>query len=244
MVNHLDLQLTCERGARYPPAVRFTALPQALLALIAALLPALPLHAQTERQLLDEVVAVVETHAITLSGLAADTRVKLVESQGPAAADAVLDRKLLSASLRRTVEERVVLGEVERLKLFDLERSEVDNLLARLRARFPSVQKYEAFQRSVELTDDEIGAILARELRVARYLDNRLKLAAELRESELDEAAAGRKLSKPDRDLLRVRLQKEKYLRLLAELLQDLRKRADVRVLDPLDAGATLGKAD
>ena len=211
--------------------------------LLLSLLLAGPLHAQSGRQLLDEVVAVVETHAITLSGLAAETRVKLVEAQGPAAADAVLDRKLLSASLRRIVEERVVLGEVERLKLFDLERSEVDNLLARLRARFPTVQKYEAFQRTVELTDEEIGAILARELRVARYLDNRLKLAAELRESELDEAAGGRRLGKADRELLRLRLQKEKYLRLLSELLQDLRKRADVRVLDPLDADPAPGKA-
>lgn len=241
MVNQLDLQLTCEWGARYPLVVRLTNL---LIVLIAASLLALPLHAQGERQLLDEVVAVVETHAITLSGLAAETRVKLVEVQGPAAADAVPDRKLLAASLRRTVEERVVLGEVERLKLFDLERSEVDNLLARLRARFPSVQKYEAFQRSVELTDDEIGAILARELRVARYLDNRLKLAAELRESELAEATGGRKLGKSDREALRLQLQKEKYLRLLAELLQDLRKRADVRVLDPLEADAPLQRAD
>ena len=210
------------------------------VALLAGAAP--PLRAQSERQLLDEVVAVVETHAITLSGLAAETRVKLVEAQGPGAAFAVLDRKLLAASLRRIVEERVVLGEVERLKLFDLERSEVDNLLARLRARFPSVQRYEAFTRSVELTDDEIGAILARELRVGRYLDNRLKLAAEVRESELDEAAAGHRLGKGDRELLRQRLQKEKYLRLLAELLQDLRKRADVRILDPLDAGEP-GKA-
>ncbi len=217
-------------------------------AAIAALLAALPARAQSgpARQLLDEVVAVVEAHAITLSELAAETRLKMIEAQGPGAADAVLDRKLLSASLRRIVEERVVLGEVERLKLFDLERSEVDNLLARLRARFPTVQKYEAFTRSVELTEDEIGAVLARELRVARYLDNRLKLAAELRESELDEAAAGRKMGKAERELLRQRLQKEKYLRLLAELLQDLRKRADVRVLDPLDAddaGARPGKA-
>ena len=213
--------------------------------LIAALVAALPARAESERQLLDEVVAVVEAHAITLSELAAETRVKMVEAQGPAAADAALDRRLLSASLRRIIEERVVLGEVERLKLFDLERSEVDNLLARLRARFTSLQKYEAFTRLVELTDDEIGAILARELRVARYLDNRLKLAAELRESELDEAAEGRKLHKAERELLRQRLQKEKYLRLLAELLQELRKRADVRVLDPLDPieGPRLGKA-
>ncbi|HET9751370.1 MAG TPA: hypothetical protein VFP52_00350, partial [Myxococcales bacterium] len=78
------------------------------------------------------------------------------------------------------------------------------------------------------------------ELRVARYLDNRLKLAAQLRDSELDEAARGQKLSPAEREDLRRRLSQEKYQRLLAELLADLRKRATVRVLDPLDGAAAV----
>jgi len=205
----------------------------ALLILIALAAPA------EKRQLVDEVVAVVETHSITLSELAAETRVRLVASQGAAAASAPLDRRILAASLRKTIEERVVLAEVERLKLFDLDRSEVDALLARLRARFGSEAEYEAFQRSVELTDEEIGAILARELRVGRYLDNRLRLAAQLRDSELAEAARGKKLSAPERELLSARLGQEKYQRLLAELLAELRKRATVRVLDPLEEGSS-----
>ena len=202
--------------------------------------------APQQRQLLDEVVAVVETHSITLSELAAETRVRLVAAQGPAAATAPLDRRMLAASLRKTVEERVVMAEVERLKLFDLDHGEVEALLARLRARFAGEAEYEAFTRAVELTDEEIGAILARELRVGRYLDNRLKLAAQLRDSELEEAAQGRKLTASEREIMRARLAQEKYQRLLGELLADLRKRATVRVLDPLDdEGSTVasGKA-
>ena len=201
----------------------------------AALLIALLLAASEKRQLVDEVVAVVEAHSITLSELAAETRVRLAASQGPAAAAALPDRALLAASLRKTIEERVVLSEIERLKLFDLERSDVDALMARLRGRFASEADYEAFTRSVELTDEEIAAILARELRVARYLDNRLKLAAQLRESELEEAARGQKLSSAQRELLKARLSQEKYQRLLSELLADLRRRVSVRVLDPLE---------
>jgi hypothetical protein len=193
--------------------------------------------AAQERQLLDEVVAVVEAHSITLSELAAETRVRIVAERGPAAGTAILDRRLLAASLRRTIEERVVLSEVERLKLFDLDRSEVDALLARLRARFASLAEYDAFVRSIELTDEEIGAILTRELRVTRYLDNRLKLAAQLRESEVEDAAKGRKLTAAEREQLRARLAQEKYQRLLQELLADLRRRATVRVLDSLDSG-------
>ena len=202
---------------------------------MSAVLLAIALAAGPSRQLVDEVVAVVDTHSITLSELAAETRIRLAMAQGPQAAFAELDRHILGASLRKTVEERVVLSEIERLKLFDLERSEVDSLLARLRARFASQEEYEAFTRSIELTEDEIGNVLGRELRVARYLDNRLKLAAQLRESELDEATRGRKMTSAQRDLMKARLGEEKYQRLLQELLASLRERATVRILDPLD---------
>jgi len=203
-------------------------LPLLLLALAAAAAPA------EGRQLVDEVVAVVDAHSVTLSELAAETRIRLVEQQGAQAASSPLDRPLLAASLRRLVEERVVLSEVERLKLFDLDRAEIDAAVARLRSRFATPEEWDAFARELELTDDEVGAILARELRVARYLDNRLKLAAQLRDSELEEAwkAQG---SRGDRELLKQRLAKEKYERLLTEVLGELRRRAAVRILDPLD---------
>ncbi|HZR09784.1 MAG TPA: hypothetical protein VFA79_14480 [Myxococcales bacterium] len=193
-----------------------------------------------DRQLLDEVVAVVEAHSITLSEVTAETRVRLAESQGPAAASITLDRRILGASLRKTIEERVVLSEMQRLKLFDVDSAEVEALVARLRTKFPSRADYDAFTRSIELTDDEIGAILAREMRVARYLDNRLNLAAQLRESELLDATRGKNLSDAEREQLREQLAAEKYQRLLRELLADLRRRASVRVLDPLDGGGTV----
>jgi len=217
------------RFAHYHPRVR----PAFLLALCAAL----PSRAQ-ERLLVDEVVAVVDAHSITLSELVAETRIRLVGQQGPSAAMASLDRRLLAASLRKTVEERIVLSEIERLKLFDLDRSEVEALVARLRARFATPQEYEAFTRFIELTEEEIGAVLGRELRVARYLDNRLKLAAQLRDSELDDAAHGKAMSASERTLMRERLSQEKYQRLLEELLGSLRDRTTVRILDPLDAPA------
>jgi hypothetical protein len=225
-------KLTVAPRGRYHPPVRI-----ASLALLLCLAP--PSRA-AERRLLDEMIAVVEAHSITLSEVAAETRVRLVSVQGAAAGSMPLDRPILAASLRKTIEERVVLAEVQRLKLFDLEPGELDSIVARFRARFASEADYQAFVGAVELTDEEIGAILARELRVARYLDNRLKLAAQLRDSELAEAARGQKLSPAEREDLRRRLSQEKYQRLLAELLADLRKRATVRVLDPLDGAAAV----
>jgi hypothetical protein len=204
-------------------------------ALVIAVMICAALPARAVRRLMDEVVAVVDAHSITLSELQAETRIRLVEAQGAGAAYLPLDRRLLAASLRKTIEERVVMAEVERLKLFDLDRGEVDALVARVRSRFASEADWEAFTRSIELTDEEISVILARELRVARYLDNRLKLAAQLRDSELAGAAGARTLTVSERELLREKLAQEKYQRLLQDLLGDLRKRATVRVVDPLD---------
>ena len=193
--------------------------------------------------MLDEVVAVVEAQSITLSEVEAETRIRLADERGAALALVGIDRSLLAASLRRLVEERVVMAEIERLRLFDLDPAERELLLRRLRAKFGSVAAWEEFLRKVELTEDEVGVVLARGLRVSRYLDNRLKLAAQLRDSELAEALKGLGEAAPKtqaaRDQVRVRLSREKYEKLLVELLAELHKRANVRVLDPLDGTAS-----
>ena len=189
--------------------------------------------APAERKLVDEVVAVVDAHSITLSELSAETRIHLVEQQGAQVAGAIPDRALLAASLRRLVEERVILAEVDRLRLFDLDRAEVDAALARFRARFPTTEAYDRFLGRIEMTSDEVASALARDLRVARYLDNRLKLAAQVRDSEVEEAM--RVYPGVDRASLRQKLAREKYERLLEGLLADLRRKADVRILDPLE---------
>jgi hypothetical protein len=228
--------LTRGSNGRYDPEVRPCVLALLSLAALAGTGAAAAGAAAEQRQLVDEVVAVVDAHSITLSELAAETRIRMVEQQGWQIGMASLDRRLLAASLRRLVEERVVLSEVERLKLFDLDRAEVESAQARFRARFPTPDAYEAFAGRLEMTDEEVASVLAREIRVARYLENRLKLAAQLRESEVDEAS--RAQPQIDRAALRQKLAREKYDRLLAELLTELRRKASVRVLDPLDPGA------
>src|SRR4051812_27801292 len=147
-------KLTPVRMGRYHPCVRAAIL-------VFVLLGAGSGARAADRRLVDEVVAVVDAHSITLSEVEAETRVRLVAAKGAAGAAGPLDRRLLAASLRRTIEERVVLSEVQRLKLFDLEPAEVESLVAGLRAKFANAAEYEAFTRSLELTDDEIAAVLS-----------------------------------------------------------------------------------
>jgi hypothetical protein len=215
----------------------------ALSVLLSLVLVSAAAQAQQQgRRLLDEVVAVVEAQTITLSELEAEARIQLVLLRGPLVADAALSRALLSATLRRLVDERIVLAEVERLRLFDLEKADLEREQRRLREKFPTVVAYEAFLRQLELTDDEVGLLLARSLRVARYLDSRLRLSSQLRDAELEEAAKGAALNRAQREELRQRLQREKYERLLLELLGTLRRRASVRVLDALDEKGAAGQ--
>jgi hypothetical protein len=214
------------------------------LALLLGFLGARPSLAQAveHRRLLDEVVAVVEAQSITLSELAAETRIALVLERGAAVSNAPLSRGLLAASLRRLVQERIVLAEVDRLRLADQDRTELDKRHRALRDLFGALARYDQFLRDVEMTDDEVEAVLARELRVERYLDSRLRLASQLRESELSDAAKELgglpSMSKAQRDALRQRLTEQKYERSLADLLADLRRRTQVRILDPIESPA------
>lgn len=214
--------------------------PLVLILVLVSVTPA----AAAERQLVDEVVAVVEAQSITLTELEAETRIHLAAEQSPSLAMIRLDKPILAASLRRLIKERVVLAEVERLKLFDLEGGEREALLKSLRQRFPSLQAWEEFLRKLEMTEEEVGAVLARGLRVSRYLDNRLKLSAQLRDSELDDRLRelGEKAphTAAGREALRRQLAAEKYDKQLTDLLSDLSKRASVRVLDSLDAADPL----
>ena len=182
----------------------------------------------------------VEAQSITLSELAAETRIALVRERGAEVSTAPLSRGLLATSLRRLIQERIVLAEVERLRLADPDRSELDKRVAALRDLFGSQPRYEQFLHSLEMTDDEVEAVLARELKVERYLDSRLRLAAQLRESELADGAKSlggiSSMSRAQQEALRQKLGQEKYERMLTELLAELRKRTQVQVLDPIEA--------
>src|SRR5258708_40118385 len=91
----VNQRLTPALRGRYHPPVRGMTV-AALLALFASSARA------GERQLVDEVVAVVDAHSITLSELAAETRIRLVAEQGPAAGGAGLDRQAPRPSPRRS----------------------------------------------------------------------------------------------------------------------------------------------
>ncbi len=197
-----------------------------------------------QRLLVDEVVAAVATQTIMLSEVRAEARIQLLETHGPGAAALAPSRGLLAATLQRMIDQRLVLLEMDSLRTFELDKVEVEAALSRFRGRFGSLAVYEAFTRQQDLTDEEVGQVLARQIRYARYIDSKVKLAGAVRQGEAEELCA-KELRRPpapaELDACAHKLLLERYRRVTEEVLTELKKRVDVRILDPLaDAAGAL----
>ena len=207
-------------------------------ALASTLLWAHAAGAAPKRFLLDEVVAVVAARSITLSEVRAEASIGLVQQHGAGASKAEPDRGLLAATLSRMVDQRLVLSELESLRAVDLDRTEVETAMIRFRAAVGPPERYEAFLRHIDLTDDEVSQVLGRQLRYARYIDSKAKLQATLRQGEAEEACQkqlGKEPTPAELEQCTHRLQVERYRKLTEEVLSELRKRVDVRVIDPIE---------
>ena len=194
--------------------------------------------AGVRRFLVDEVVAVVAAHSITLSEVRAEARIVLVQQHLSGAAWLDPDRGVLAATLQRMIDQRLVLGELESLRTFELERTEVESAMLRFRRKVGPPDRYEAFLRQIDMTDDEVGQALARQIRYARYIDSKVKLQGGLRKGDADEACAkdlGKVPTAGELEACTHRLQLDRYRKVTEDVIAELRKRTDVRVLDPIE---------
>ncbi len=191
-------------------------------------------------RVVERIVAVVRNPAtaaprpITLTRLVEEARVALVGQGALAAATAPLDPPALRAALRWLVDQQLVSEEAGRLGVDEVSRDELEGEVRRFRDRFPDEAAYQRFLASADLAEGELAVILARGLRVQRYLDSRVSRSARVTDEELARAlaAAGPGAAAPGgREALRARLRDEKAAAQVRQVLADLRARADVRVL-------------
>jgi len=191
---------------------------------------------------LERVVAVVRNPAsaaarpLTLTRLDEEARVALVGQGGAQAAFAPLDAAARRAALRWLLDQWLVADEAIRLKVDEPPREEVQRSLQEFRQRFPDAASYQRFLAASELPEEELLSILARGVRVQRYLDSRLGRSARVTEEEVSRALAGQGLAAPtpaEREAARTRLAGERAQAQVKQLLADLRSRADIRILVP-----------
>jgi hypothetical protein len=197
-------------------------------------------------RVVEEIVVLVRNppsappRVVTLTKLVEETRIALVSRGATEAAAGPLDRAALRAALEWLVDQMLVADEAARLRIDDVEREAVAAELARFKARFQGLARYERFLEEMELTEDEVSATLARTIRVERYIQSRVGPSARVGDDEVDRwlrergEPAG---SVPVRDAARSQLAEERARSQVRELLAELRSRAEIRIVGQLGRG-------
>jgi hypothetical protein len=189
---------------------------------------------------IERVVAVVRNPAsaaprpLTLTRLDDEARVALVGQGAAQAAFAPLDAAARRAALHWLLDQWLVADEATRLKVDEVPREEIQKALLGFRERFADEETYRRFLATTELTEGELQSILARGLRVQRFLDSRLGRGGRVSEDEVSRWLAGQGSAAPtaaERDAARARLVSDRAQGQVKQILGDLRSRADIRVL-------------
>ncbi len=195
----------------------------------------------------EEVVAVVRNppgappRLVTLTRLVEEARIVLASKGAVEAAARPIDAQVLRATLEWVVDQTLLSDEAGRLQVAEVTRDQVADELARFRGRFPDAAAYARFLAAAELGDEEVSTVLARMMRVDRYLETRVGRGGAVPDEEVRQYALERGLSvesRATREAVRARLGELRVDAAVRELVAGLRSRADVRVLD-----ATLGQA-
>lgn len=146
--------------------------PLAALAL-SVLLAAVPAGAQApaggEDQLVDRIVAVVDEDPILLSDLEEVIGVGLAQRR-----DGEGDEAFRARVLEQLIEERLRFHEVDRFGFAQVPVEEIEAQVAEIRSRFESDEAFRARMREVGLGDQELRQLVARQLMVLTYVDERL----------------------------------------------------------------------
>lgn len=191
-------------------------------------------QAQPETRVIDRAVASIEGKVIAYSQLQFEARVLLVAAGGVQAAFAPLEQDVLDASLRAVVDQRLALLEADKLEAYPLEPGELERSIASFRARFESENRFADFLAAHEADLNDLAEVLRRSLRAQRALEGKLRLRAQVSESE----AKAWRLAHPELkdapvEKVRAMLVQLRFGELVKKELADRRRQVDVRLLGP-----------
>lgn len=215
----------------------------------------LPLRAHADVEVVDRVVAVVQVRSgvgretpnrqtlppdvITLSGLEFEARVALVQRGARRAATDPLDEETLRGALENGISERLLAGEAEALQAWRIEPAEVETAVRAFREQFEDEAAFTAFLRRHEVDLQALARLMERSLRATRVLDSKVRLRAQVTESEVRRYFDAHRSQIPGewlevRKALREKLVRERYGELVRAELEQLRRAHDVRRVAPL----------
>lgn len=218
----------------------------------AALLTPAAGRAEETGAVVDRLVAAIGGKPLTLSELEFETRVAFIRQGGIRAADAALDDALLGRVLDLVIVQWLILAEVERLRVDEADEEEVQREARAFAQQFETPAAYRAFLARQDVTDATVAAIVRRELRVARYMERRVRLLARVEDAEVRRHLAlhpdeVRGLDEREAfEAVRQKLSRDNAARVTRREMDEIRRRGDVRVVArfprPSDAPAAAGK--
>jgi hypothetical protein len=192
-------------------------------------------------ELVDRVVAVVDEAPILLSDLRRAIGLGMVTRR-----EGESEAQLLRRTLDEWIERRLRLNEISRFGFQEAPLEEVEKQIELLRSRFPDEAAWQAELAALGLGEAEVRQLLARQLAVLSYLEQRLGPRAFVSIDEIqsyyDEvlspelAARGDPLPPIDevREAIRALLRERKLDREIERWTAELRREADV--VDLLEA--------
>lgn len=168
------------------------------------------LAATVDGNLVDWIVAVVDKEVVTRTELVAEARIALAYRGGETSEEAALDDEFLRDFRDYLINQILIADQARRLGAAEVSEEEVGAELERFASGFRSVSAYEAFLRRYDIALETLRAVLRRDLRNARFIDQRMR--ARLLAAEND----------PDRDA--------QYVKALNRWLDELHDTAEIRM--------------
>lgn len=130
------------------------------------------------QEVVDRIVARVENDVILLSDIRALSRYQQF-LDGRSETDAQILNRLIDQWIVRTE------ADVSRSPLPS--EAEIDRNVSRVRNSFASLQEYEARKKEVQLSDQDVRAMVASQLYLSNYLDSRFRPAVQIDPKAVDD---------------------------------------------------------
>lgn len=196
-----------------------------------------PTAASAQATLRDRVLAVVDEDPILASDV--ERAVKLgLEQPRPGEADERFRRRVLDA----LIDQRLQFHEIDRFNFEQVPVDEIQKRVAEIRSRFPDEASFQKALKEVGLDSKGLRQLVARQLLVLTYVDERLGARVFVGPDELNRYY--REVLTPEmqkrgqqpppiedvREDIRETLKQQKMTQEMAKWTQDLRTRADVAI--------------
>lgn len=187
--------------------------------------------------LVDEVVAVVNRQLITRSEIRQEAVLILVERRGQQGLSREITPEFLVQVMELLINQSVLLDEAQKLGLPPVSEQQREQLLEGFRGRFADREAYARFLFEHDITEEEIGEILVRHLRVEQLKERRLRVIPAIGDAEVRQyyrkhrAQFAQAAFALVAEAIRLKLLTEQREQELVRWVWELRRRSEIKVL-------------